>query len=202
MSRKVASKDDFQTHMTWVSEWQTATRNDALVAGESNATRSMDRVYALNTASFFDELFHYIREIGAWPLLVGLDPQDRKGALYPFVQFVLVTIMRCVGGLQSALATQEVLLTDEALIALIGLNAAQAQQGSTTAVFPVARPLKSVRVVVRDDCGQHREVLYTDPPDDAFAGFDACDDRSLVENICNREAKESWFIEHLKVEKV
>ena len=55
---------------------------------------------------------------------------------------------------------------------------------------------------MRDDCGQHREVLYTDPPDDAFAGFDACDDRSLVENICNREAKESWFIEHLKVEKV
>ncbi len=98
MSRKVASKDDFQTRLTGVSEWQTATRDDALVAGESNATRSMDRVYALNTASFFDELFHYIREIGAWPLLVGMDPQDRKGALYPFIQFVLVTIMRCVGG--------------------------------------------------------------------------------------------------------
>jgi len=46
---------------------------------------------------------------------------------------------------------------------------------------------------VRDDCGQHREDLDTDPSDDAFAGFD---DRSLVENICNREAKESWFLEH------
>ncbi len=56
MSRKVASKDDFQTRLTGVSEWQTATRDDALVAGESNATRSMDRVYALNTASFFDEV--------------------------------------------------------------------------------------------------------------------------------------------------
>ena len=115
MSRKVASKDDFQTRLTGVSEWQTATRDDALVPGESNVTRSMDRVFALNTASFFDELFHYIREIGAWPLLVELDPQDRKGALYPFIQFLLVTIIRCVGGLQSALATQEVLLTDEAL---------------------------------------------------------------------------------------
>jgi len=30
--------------------------------------------------------------------------------LYPFVQFVLVTIMRCVGGVQSMLATQDVLL--------------------------------------------------------------------------------------------
>ena len=49
---------------------------------------------------------------------------------------------------------------------------------------------------MRDDCGQHREDQETDPPDDAFAGFDACDDRSLVENICNREAKKSWFWEH------
>ena len=100
------------------------------VAGESNATRAMDRVYALNTASFFDELFHSIRKIGAWPLLVGMDPQDRKGALYPFIQFVLVTIMRSVGGLQSALAMQEVLLTDEALMTLVGFNASQVQQGS------------------------------------------------------------------------
>ena len=90
----------------------------------------MDRVYPLSTAGFFDELFHYIREIGAWPLLEGLDPQDRVGALYPFLQFVLVTIMRCVGGVGSMLAMQDVLLTDEALMALIGFNAAQVQQGS------------------------------------------------------------------------
>ena len=49
---------------------------------------------------------------------------------------------------------------------------------------------------MRDDCGQHREDLDTDPSDDAFAGFDACDERSLVENICNRKAKESWFLKH------
>ncbi len=26
--------------------------------------------------------------------------------------------------------------------------------------------------------------------------FDAYDDRSLIENTCNREAKEAWFLEH------
>jgi hypothetical protein len=39
-------------------------------------------------------------------------------------------------------------------------------------------------------------ILDTDPSADAFAGFDAYDDRSLIENTCNREAKESWFLEH------
>ncbi|MBI4705596.1 MAG: hypothetical protein HY744_31265 [Deltaproteobacteria bacterium] len=38
----------------------------------------------------------------AWPLLEQLDPADRKSALYPFIRFVLFTIMRCVGGAQSA----------------------------------------------------------------------------------------------------
>ncbi|MEK6536909.1 MAG: transposase, partial [Actinomycetota bacterium] len=81
--------------------------------------------------AFFDVLFHYIREIGAWPLLEQLDPDDRQGALYPFIRFVLFTIMRCVGGVQSQLATREVLLTDEALMTLLGFNALQVQQGST-----------------------------------------------------------------------
>jgi len=130
MPRKAASKEDLRTRLAELSGWQTATRDDAGVAEELNESRAMDRVYPLNTAGFFDELFHYLREIGAWPLLEGLDPQDRVGALYPFLHFVLVTIMRCVGGVQSALAMQEVLLTDEALMALIGFNAAQVQLGS------------------------------------------------------------------------
>ena len=39
-------------------------------------------------------------------------------------------------------------------------------------------------------------ILDTNPADGAFVGFDAYDDRSLIENTCNREAKESWFLEH------
>ena len=38
-------------------------------------------------------------------------------------------------------------------------------------------------------------ILTTDPAADPFAAFDAYDDRSLIENTCNREAKESWFLE-------
>jgi len=130
MPLKAADKEDLRTRLAELSGWQTATRDDGQVAEELYETRALDRVYSLSTAGFFDELFHYIREIGAWPLLEGLDPQDRKGASYPFIQFVLMTIMRCVGGVQSTLAMQDVLLTDEALMGLVGFNAAQVQQGS------------------------------------------------------------------------
>ncbi len=99
------------------------------VAEELHETRAMDRIYPLSEAAFFDEFFRYIDEIGAWSWLDGLDPKDREGPLYPFIQFVLMTIMRCVGGVESMLATREVLLTDEALMGLLGFNAAQVQQG-------------------------------------------------------------------------
>ncbi len=54
--------------------WETASRDDGKVARAIHESRSIDRVYALSDAAFFDELFEYVREIGAWPLLVGLDP--------------------------------------------------------------------------------------------------------------------------------
>ena len=130
MPRKIASKEDLRTRLAELSGWQTATRNDGVVAKTLQETRAMDQIYALSEAAFFDELFHYIREIGAWDLLESLDPKDREGASYPFIQFVLFTIMRCVGGVQSMLATQQVLATDEALMGLLGFNAAQVQQGS------------------------------------------------------------------------
>ncbi len=128
--RKVASQEDLRTRLAELCGWQTATRNDALVAEELHETRTLDRIYPLGEAAFFDEFFSYLKEIGAWSLLDDLDPKARAGALYPFLQFVLVTMMRCVGGVQSMLATRDVLLTDEALMGLLGFNAAQVQQGS------------------------------------------------------------------------
>jgi hypothetical protein len=39
-------------------------------------------------------------------------------------------------------------------------------------------------------------IIDTDPSKNPFAGFDAYDERSKIENTANREAKESWFLEH------
>lgn len=130
MPRKKTNKDDLRTRLAELSGWHTATRNDARVAHELYQTKSLDRVHSLNEAAFFDEFFHYLAEIEVWPLLDDLDPRNRQGPLYPFIQFVLVTIMRCVGGVQSMLATHELLLTDTAIMDVIGFNAAQVEQGS------------------------------------------------------------------------
>ena len=83
MPRKVARKEDLRTRLAELSGWQTATRDDALVAEDLHESRAMDRIYPLSEAVFFDEFFHYIGEIGARPLFEGLDPKDREAPLYP-----------------------------------------------------------------------------------------------------------------------
>jgi len=128
MARKATSKENIRTRLAELSGWQTATRDDAAVAKILHETREIDQVHSLNEAVFFDELFNYIREIGAFELLEALDPGNRKDPLLPFMHFVLFTIMRCVGGVQSMLATHDVLLTDEALMGLLGFNAEQVRE--------------------------------------------------------------------------
>jgi hypothetical protein len=130
MPRPTQSRDDLRTRLGEIAGWETATRNDGRVALELHRTRAVDSVHALSEAAFFDELFYYIREIGAWPLLEDLDPDDREGPLISFITFVLFTIMRCVGGVQSMLATSEILLTDKALMGVLGFNAYQVQNGA------------------------------------------------------------------------
>ena len=131
MGARAQTREDLDTRVGALVGWQTATRDDGKVALALHESKTVDKVHALNSAAFFDELFHYIREIGAWPLLESLDTQKREGAMYPFIQFVLFTIMRSVGGVQSMLATRDLLLTDEALMAVLGFNAAQVEKGST-----------------------------------------------------------------------
>ena len=94
-------------------------------------TRVIDHVYGLDVASFYDELFNYIKEIGAWPYFEALDHGEREGALYPFIRFVMLMMMKCVGGVESMLATHDVLLTDEALMSMVGFNAVQVREGAT-----------------------------------------------------------------------
>ncbi len=113
-----------------VAGWTTATRDDAAVVASLHRDKVVDAVHAIDEVAFFDEFFQYLRERGLWPHLEALDPNTRKGPLYPFIQFVLMTIMRCVGGVQSMLAMHDVLLTDEAMMARVGFNAHQVARGA------------------------------------------------------------------------
>jgi hypothetical protein len=110
--------------------WHTAERDDSKVAQHLFCRKEMDTVYTLDEATLFDFFFQYLREIEVFPLLEELDPQAQKRENIPFLQFVLVYLMKVVGSIPKMEPVWELLLTDELLMGLCGFNAYQVKKGS------------------------------------------------------------------------
>jgi len=110
--------------------WHTSERNESKVAQHLFFHKEMDTVYTLDEATLFDFFFHYVRETEVFPLLEDLDPEIQKRENIPFLQFVLVYLMKVIGSIPKMEPVWELLLTDELLMGLCGFNAYQVQSGS------------------------------------------------------------------------
>jgi len=110
--------------------WHTAERDDSKVAHHLFCRKEMDTVYTLDEATLFDFFFHYLREIDVFPLLEDLDPETQQRENIPFLQFVLIYLMRVIGSIPKMEPVWELLLTDELLMGLCGFNAYQVKGGS------------------------------------------------------------------------
>jgi hypothetical protein len=110
--------------------WHSATRDEAQVAEHLYRLKEMDTVYTLDEATLFDFFFHYLRQIDVFPLIEALDPGRQKRENIPFLQFVLIYLMKLIGSIPKMEPVWELLLTDELLMGLCGFNAYQVQNGS------------------------------------------------------------------------
>jgi len=126
----MTSRDQLQETLCNRLFWHTAERNDAIVADHLFHHREMDVVYAMDEATLFDSFFNYLREINVFPFLEHLDPQSQKRKNVPFIQLVLVFLMKVIGSIKTIDEINDLLLTDELLMSMCGFNAHQVRNGS------------------------------------------------------------------------
>ena len=110
--------------------WHTSERDALKVAHHLFCHKEMDTVYTPDETTLFDFFFHYLREIEVFPLLEELDPDTQKRENIPFLQFILVYLMKVIGSIPKMEPVWELLLTDELLMGLCGFNAYQVKNGS------------------------------------------------------------------------
>ncbi|MGD9131984.1 MAG: transposase [Candidatus Bathyarchaeota archaeon] len=84
----------------------------------------------MDEATLFDSFFNYLREIDVFPLLENLNPQKQKRKNIPFLQLLLVFLMKVVGSIKTIDEISDLLLTDELLMSMCGFNAHQVKNGS------------------------------------------------------------------------
>ena len=126
----MTSRDQLQETLCNRLFWHTAERDDAKVADHLFHRREMDVVYAMDEATLFDSFFNYLQEIEVFPLLQHLDPQKQRRKNIPFIQLVLVFLMKVVGSIKTIDEISDLLLTDELLMSMCGFNAHQVKNGS------------------------------------------------------------------------
>jgi len=98
--------------------WHTAERDDAKVADHLFRRREMSSVFTLDEATLFDFFFHYLREIEVFPLLEDITPKGQKREHIPFIQFILVFLMKAIGSIPKMDTLHDLLLTDELLMGI------------------------------------------------------------------------------------
>ena len=126
----MTSRDQLQETLCNRLFWHTAERDDAKIADHLFHRREMDVVYAMDEATLFDSFFNYLQEIEVFPLLKHLDPQKQRRKNTPFIQLVLVFLMKVVGSIKTIDEIGDLLLTDELLMSMCGFNAHQVKNGS------------------------------------------------------------------------
>jgi len=124
------TREQMQNNLIQRLFWHTSERDESKVAQHLFCQKEMDTVYTLDEATLFDFFFHYLREIEVFPLLEELDPETQKRENLPFLQFVLVYLMKVIGSIPKMEPVWELLLTDELLMGLCGFNAYQVKNGS------------------------------------------------------------------------
>jgi hypothetical protein len=126
----MTSRDQLQETLCNRLFWHTAERDDAKIADHLFHQCEMDVVYAMDEATLFDSFFNYLQEIEVFPLLKHLDPQKQRRKNIPFIQLVLVFLMKVVGSIKTIDEIGDLLLTDELLMSMCGFNAHQVKNGS------------------------------------------------------------------------
>lgn len=142
--------------------WHTAERDEAKVADHLFRRKEMDSVFTLDEATLFDFFFHYLREIQVFPFLQQITPKEQQREHIPFIQFILIFLMKVIGSIPKMEQTQDLLLTDELLMALCGFNAYEVRNGSCKRGLKLRNtPVPEVRGAICVDTVAKRIVQIT-----------------------------------------
>ena len=109
--------------------WQAARRDDARVARRLYRKQVVDGVYRLDEGALLDDFFYYLQQLGVVDLLDDVQGTAVQREMVPFVQSVLLSSLKTLGGIASMHALPDWLCSDAALMRLVGFNAQQVRQG-------------------------------------------------------------------------
>jgi hypothetical protein len=109
--------------------WQVARRDDARVARRLYRKPVVDGVYRLDEGALLDDFFYCLQQLGVVDLLGHVQGTAVQREMVPCVQYLLLSSLKTLFGIESLHALPALLFSDEALMRLVGFNAHQVRYG-------------------------------------------------------------------------
>jgi hypothetical protein len=111
--------------------WQVAWRDDRKVGQALYAGETIEEMHHLSDAGLLDEFFVFLKDLGMLEAFEQVSQSGVQRTLVPTVQFVLLYFLKVLLGGESMNELPRVLLSDLALMELVGFNAHQCENGLT-----------------------------------------------------------------------
>lgn len=109
--------------------WEVAERCDHDVVKALALRHDLDAVCCVDYVSLFTDFFEYLQRIGVWKRVAALVPEGKQRFIIETLPYVMIYMQKLIAGLPSMNAAEEVLLTDEAAMRVVGFNAHQIKDG-------------------------------------------------------------------------
>jgi hypothetical protein len=109
--------------------WQAACRDDSRVARCLYRKQVVDVVYQLDEGAWLDDFFYFLQELGVGDWLGDIQGPAVQREMVPIVQYILLSSLKTLLGIESRPALPALLFSDEALMRLVGFNAQPVRHG-------------------------------------------------------------------------
>jgi hypothetical protein len=123
------TRDEITQNLAERMCWEVACRDDTRIARRLYRKQVVDGVYRLDEGAVLDDFFHFLRALGVMDLLAEVHGTAIQREMVPFVQYVLLYGLKTLFGIESINSLPALVLSDEALMQLVGFNAQQVRQG-------------------------------------------------------------------------
>jgi hypothetical protein len=131
MSRQTQTVEEIRNNLFRHLDWHTAQRDDTRVAQAIHDGEELDAVFGLEEVGLLDEFWHFLKQVGIFPLLEAIRIPAIERVLIPVVTFILLYFLRVLLSIESMNALPPLLFTNTAAMTLLGFNAYQIANGFT-----------------------------------------------------------------------
>src|SRR5262245_1284381 len=113
------TRDEITQNLAERMCWEAARRDDTRIARRLSRKQVVDGVYRLDEGAVLDDFFHFLLAIGVMALLEEVHGAAIQREMVPFVQYVLLSGVKSLFGIERINALPNLLFSDEALMQLV-----------------------------------------------------------------------------------